>query len=263
MIGLDGKNVIVTGGANGIGRACVEAFVEHGTTVTFSDIESYDGAALSDELGDRVYFVQGDMGEQAMCCRLAEAAAERFGGVDFLVNNAFSFISEGPDAEREDWRRMMEVGPFAFATMCQAVRPLMKQRGGGAIVQISSISAHIAQPGRWTYNVAKAGVNQLTRCVALDFATDGIRVNTVSPGWIWTREVEKAANFDRQKWGPIWGNFQMLRRLGDPREVAHAVLFLCSDYASFITGAELPVDGGYLGLGSEGLGENSEFAGTD
>ena len=161
MIGLDGKNVIVTGGANGIGRACVEAFVEHGTTVTFSDIESYDGAALSDELGDRVYFVQGDMGEQAMCCRLAEAAAERFGGVDFLVNNAFSFISEGPDAEREDWRRMMEVGPFAFATMCQAVRPLMKQRGGGAIVQISSISAHIAQPGRWTYNVAKAGVNQL------------------------------------------------------------------------------------------------------
>jgi hypothetical protein len=99
--------------------------------------------------------------------------------------------------------------------------------------------------------------------MALDLSPFNIRVNTVSPGWIWTREVDKAAGGDRTKWGPIWGKLHMLRRLGEPREVAAAVRFLCSDEASFITAAELPVDGGYLGMGSEGLGEASSFAGSD
>ena len=102
----------------------------------------------------------------------------------------------------------------------------------------------------------------MTKCQALDLAIDGIRVNAVSPGWIWTPEVSKAANGDREKWEPVWGKYHMLRRLGEPREVARAILFLCSDDASFITGTELAVDGGYLGLGSEGLGETSSFAGS-
>ncbi|MCK5527429.1 MAG: SDR family oxidoreductase, partial [Candidatus Latescibacteria bacterium] len=105
-------------------------------------------------------------------------------------------------------------------------------------------------------------VAQLTRCMAMDLAP-GIRVNTVSPGWIWTREVDKAANFDREKWGPIWGKFHLLRRLGEAEEVATAVAFLLSDEAGFVTGTDLVVDGGYLAMGSEGLGEQSEFAGTD
>ena len=158
---------------------------------------------------------------------------------------------------------MMHVGPIGYATMAALVREPMRQRGGGAIVNISSVSAHVAQPNRWTYNAAKGAVNQLTRCMALDFAPDGIRVNTVSPGWIWTREVLKAAGGDRKKWGPVWGKFHMMGRLGEPREVAKAVLFLCSDQASFITAAELPVDGGYLGMGSEGPGDRSSFAGSD
>ena len=87
----------------------------------------------------------------------------------------------------------------------------MKARGGGAIVNISSISAHIAQPNRWTYNAAKGAVNQLTRCMALDLAPYGIRVNTLSPGWIWTREVDKACGGDRAKWGPVWGKYHILR----------------------------------------------------
>ena len=92
---------------------------------------------------------------------------------------------------------------------------MMRAQGGGSIVNLSSISAHIAQPSRWTYNAAKGAVNQLTRCMALDLSPDNIRVNTVSPGWIWTREVDKAAGYDRAKWGPIWGKFHMLRRLGE------------------------------------------------
>jgi NAD(P)-dependent dehydrogenase (short-subunit alcohol dehydrogenase family) len=138
----------------------------------------------------------------------------------------------------------------------------MKQTGGGAIVNVASISAHIAQPNRWTYNACKGAVVTLTKCQALDLSVDGIRVNTVSPGWIWTPEVLKAAGGDRKRWEPVWGRFHMLRRLGEPSEVAKAIVFLCSDDASFITGAELAVDGGYMAMGSEGLGDQSSFAGS-
>jgi NAD(P)-dependent dehydrogenase (short-subunit alcohol dehydrogenase family) len=155
----------------------------------------------------------------------------------------------------------MNVGPVAYATMIQLAAPHMQKAGGGAVVNMSSISAHIAQPNRWTYNAAKGAVNQLTRCAALDLAP-AIRVNTLSPGWIWTREVDKAANFDRAKWGPVWGKFHMLRRLGTVEECASACAFLLSDEASFVTGTELMVDGGYCGLGSEGIGESSSFAGS-
>ena len=104
----------------------------------------------------------------------------------------------------------------------------------------------------------------MTRGQALDLARDGIRVNTVSPGWIWTAEVEKAAaGGGREQWEPIWGKFHMLERLGEPSEVAEVVVFLSSDRASFVTGAEIFVDGGYSAMGPEGLGEAAQFAGSD
>ena len=138
----------------------------------------------------------------------------------------------------------------------------MAVAGGGSIVNVSSISAWVAQPDRWTYNMAKAAVTQLTRCAALDLGGRGIRVNSVSPGWTWTREVDKACDGDRARAEPAWGKFAALRRLAYPVEVARPVLFLLSDDASFITGTDLPVDGGYNALGPEGLGEASAFAGT-
>ena len=170
--------------------------------------------------GYRVQFLRGDMAEEAFCRRLAGEALQKWGRINYLVNNAFSFIAKGIDATRDDWLRMMAVGPIGYATMVQSVLPAMRAAGGGSIVNLSSISAHIAQTNRWTYNGAKGAVNQLTRCMALDLAADNIRVNTVSPGWIWTREVDKAAGGDRAKWGPIWGKFHMLRRLGEVEECA-------------------------------------------
>ena len=146
--------------------------------------------------------------------------------------------------------------------MAQACYPHIKAAGGGAIVNISSISGHIAQADRWTYNACKSAILSLTRCQALDMASSGIRVNSVSPGWTWTPEVETAAVGGREKWEPIWGRFCPMQRSAEASEVAKPILFLCSEAASFITGADLPVDGGYLALGSEGLGENSTFAGT-
>jgi NAD(P)-dependent dehydrogenase (short-subunit alcohol dehydrogenase family) len=265
MRGLQGKAAIVTGGVTGIGRATMERLCEEGVAVTFVD-SSDRGAELQTELtarGWNAQFVQGDLAEEATCRRAAEAAERSWGRIDFLVNNAFSFIAKGLGATRDDWRRMLDVGPVGYATMAQCVVEPMKRQGGGAIVNISSISAHIAQPDRWTYNAAKGAVNQLTRCMAMDLSRYNIRVNAVSPGWIWTREVEKAAGGDREKWGPIWGKFHMLRRLGHPHEVAGPVAFLLSDDAAFVTAAELMVDGGYCGMGPEGLGEASSFAGSE
>lgn len=261
---FENKAAIVTGGSSGIGRACVERLAKEGCGVTFSGISAI-GLDTERELrqsGLDVQFLRGDMAEESFCRTLVEKAVSRWGKLNVLVNNAFSFTAKGMDATREDWDRIMHAGPVAYATMAQHAAPHMREQGGGAIVNISSVSAYIAQPNRWTYNAAKGAVVQLTRCMAMDLAPD-IRVNTVSPGWIWTREVDKAANCDREKWGPIWGRFHLLRRLGEVGEVAAAVAFMLSDDASFITGADLLVDGGYLAMGSEGLGDQSSFAGSE
>ena len=259
-----GKVAIVTGGSSGIGRACVERLCEEGGSVTFSGISEI-GETTSRELADRgfdVQFARGDMAEERYCESLVDATVKKWGRIDCLVNNAFSFIAKGEDATREEWERMFQVGPIAYASMAHLAAPYLRKTGSGSIVNMSSISSQIAQPARWTYNAAKGAVVQLTRCMAMDFAP-AIRVNTVSPGWIWTREVDKAAGFDRAKWEPIWGKFHLLRRLGKVEEVAAATAFLLSDDASFVTGNDLFVDGGYLTMGSEGLGESSSFAGSD
>jgi NAD(P)-dependent dehydrogenase (short-subunit alcohol dehydrogenase family) len=267
MKGLKDKVAIVTGGSSGIGRSCMERLCEEGCSVTFSGVSNI-GETTVKELADKgfnVDFLRGDMGEESFCKGLVDATVKKWGRLDFLVNNAFSFNAKGLSATREDWARIMNVGPVAYATMGQLSFPHMKKAGAGAIVNMSSISAHIAQPDRWTYNAAKGAVNQLTQCMALDMAPV-VRVNTCSPGWIWTREVDKAADADgggREKWGPIWGKFHMLRRLGTVEECASATAFLLSDEASFVTSTELMVDGGYCGMGSEGLGEASSFAGSD
>jgi NAD(P)-dependent dehydrogenase (short-subunit alcohol dehydrogenase family) len=185
--------------------------------------------------------------------------------VNYLVNNAFSFVAKGEDAAVEDYLRSFSVGPIAYARMVQHCIAPMKEAGGGAVVNMSSISAHIAQVNRWTYNMAKGAVNQLTKCQALDLAKYNIRVNGVDPAWIWTREVEKAAQLDgggREKWEPVWGSYHMLRRTGEPVECAGPVLFLLSEDASFMTGTHVAVDAGYLAMGPEGIGETTVNAGS-
>lgn len=254
-----GKTAIVTGGANGIGLAIVEQLCLEGAQVAFSDLSQDDGDARAAELtalGHKVLFVQGDMGDEAFCASLVDQTVATFGGVDLLVNNAFAFVAASLGAKTSDWETSYFVGPVGFARMIQSVTPHMS--GGGAVVNIGSISGHIAQKDRWTYNMSKGAVDQLTKCAALDVAEHGVRVNSISPGWIWSREVLNAAEADgggREKYDPIWGAYHMLRRCGETVEVARAALFLLSDDASFITGTDLPVDGGYLSMGPEGIGQ--------
>jgi len=259
-----GKVALVTGGTNGIGHAIALELLREGATVAVTGLPAdVDGGRDAfKQAGFTPTIFAGDMADEKFCRQLIADVLKQHGRIDCLVNNAFSFIAKGLDATREDFERSFNVGPFAFALLTQLVAEPMKKQGGGAIVYVSSISAWIAQPNRWTYNTAKGAVTQLTRCAALDLAPHKIRVNSVSPGWIWTREVDKAANNDRDKWDPIWGQFHMLGRMGHPIEIAAPVLFLLSDDASFITGTDLPVDGGYNGIGPEGLGQNTKIAGS-
>ncbi len=262
-----GKVAIVTGGSSGIGRSIVEELLKEGAAVVYTGISAAGEATLADLRRDgfEATFLRGDMADEAFCREVVDRTVAAHSTVDYLVNNAFSFTAKALDSTTEDWIRSFTAGPLAYVRMVQAVVPPMRAGGGGAIVNMSSISAHIAQINRWTYNAAKGAVGQLTRCQALDLAPFGIRVNSVDPAWIWSNETDKAADLDgggRAKWGPIWGRFHMLRRMGDAIEVARPTLFLLSDDASFITGTVLMVDGGYLAMGPEGLGEETINAGS-
>lgn len=262
---FSGKVAIVTGSANGIGRATTYEFCREGGAALIVDREEKEGIELERELkaaNCKVAFLHGDMKDDQFLGKIADRALKQFGRIDYLVNNAFSFVARGLDATPEDWALSFHSGPIAYARLGVSVAQAMRATGGGAMVNVSSISAFVAQPGRWTYNSAKGAVNTLTKCMALDLAQYRIRVNSVSPGWIWTREVVRAAHGDRDYWDPIWGQFHILGHCGEPIEVASAILFLLSDDASFITGADLPVDGGYQALGSEGTGRLSQFAGS-
>ncbi|HEY3284087.1 MAG TPA: SDR family oxidoreductase [Armatimonadota bacterium] len=260
-----GRVAVVTGGASGIGEATAREFALEGASVAIIDINAEAGQAAVAQLqseGFTARFYEIDVSDHDACLRVADSVAADWGRIDYLVNCAASFLGKGLDVTTQDWERSLGVNVRGTANMAQACHPHMKRAGGGAIVNTSSISGHIAQPNRWTYNATKGAILAMTRCQALDLAPDGIRVNAVSPGWTWTPEVAKAAVGGREQWEPLWGRYSMLRRLGEAREIARAILFLCGDDASFITGTELPVDGGYLGLSAEGLGDTASFAGT-
>jgi NAD(P)-dependent dehydrogenase (short-subunit alcohol dehydrogenase family) len=261
-----GRVAVITGGASGIGAATAREFALEGASVAILDINAEGAEQMAAALraeGASTHAVACDVSDQAACQAAVREVEERLGRVDFLVNNAASFLGAGLNATTEDWEKSLGVNVRGCANMTQACFEAMKRAGGGAVVNIASISGYIAQPNRWTYNAGKGAILSLTRCQALDLARYNIRVNSISPGWTWTPEVERAAaDGGRERWEPIWGRFAILERIGEAREIARPILFLCSDDASFITGADLSVDGGYMALRAEGLGDRSEYAGN-
>jgi NAD(P)-dependent dehydrogenase (short-subunit alcohol dehydrogenase family) len=251
MEGLKGKVAIVTGGATMIGAAVVQAFHREGTKVVIADINQEAGQAVAKPLGKDVLFVKTDLADDAQIAACVERTAATFGGVDFLVNLACVYIDDALNSTRKDWLDSYNVNVVGGVMMLKAVRQHMVKRGGGAVVNFGSISAKVAQTGRWLYPVTKAATLQLTRNEAMDLAGDKIRVNSVSPGWTWCRLMDELTHGDKAKTNRVGGPFHLLGRIGEPEEVAEAVLFLCSTHASFITGTDLAVDGGYSAMGPE------------
>lgn len=248
---LRGRSAIVTGGVTLIGAAVVEALHAAGVRVTVADIQAEAGAALARRLGEGVRFQATDITDDAQVATCVAAAAEVQGGVDILVNLACTYLDNGAESPRADWLKALDVNLVSAAMMLQAVRPHFRRAGRGAVVNFTSISSGVAQTGRWLYPVSKAAMVQLTRNMAMDLAAENVRVNSVSPGWTWSAIMDQLTHGDRAKTDRVAAPFHLLRRVGSPHEVAQVVLFLCSDLASFVTGAEWACDGGYSAMGPE------------
>lgn len=246
----------------------MERLASEGATVAIFDINKMAGEQVAADFCSKnfdVKFFEADVSNKELCTEVTKQFAETNNGkVHFLVNCAVYFGSKGLNAEKRDWEKSFSVNVVGYANMVQACYEYMKGvPGDKSIVNIASISGHRCQPNRWTYAATKGAILTMTKCMALDLSKDSIRVNSVSPAWVWGPEVAKAAVGGRDKWEPIWGPFHMPRRLSECSEIASAVCFLLSEDASFVTATDLPVDGGYLSMGPEGLGENSSFAGSD
>ena len=247
MKGLHGKTAIVPGGATKIGQAIVQAFSEAGVRVMVADIAEEAGKAM---VRDGVAFQRCDLRSDEDIAKLVTETRKEFGRIDFLVNVACSYLDNGVATTRADWLTALDINIVGSVMLMQAARADLAATRG-AIVNFGSISSRVAQAGRWVYPVSKAAILQLTRNQAMDLAPDGIRVNAVSPGWTWSNIMDQLTDGNRAKTDSVAAPFHLLGRVANPEEVASAVLFLCSDDASFITGTDLCVDGGYSAMGPE------------
>ncbi|MBT6156081.1 MAG: 3-oxoacyl-[acyl-carrier-protein] reductase [Planctomycetaceae bacterium] len=242
---LAGKIALVTGGSRGIGKAVVQALAQEGAKVAFvyrSNSEAAEQLVSELELDQcEAIALQGDVASKEDADKIVEQVLEKWDKIDILVNNA-GIIRDGLLAtmSEENWQAVISTNLNSVFNFCQAVTRTMMSARFGRIINMSSIAADVGNPGQANYAASKGGINGFTRCIAAELARRGITVNAVSPGFIetdMTTAVRNAAGDQIKKKIPV-------RRLGQPQDIANAVLFLASDEAAYITGQILNVDGG-------------------
>jgi len=247
---LQGKVAIVTGAGSGIGRGIALRFAEEGAAVVVADVNRSQGeevAQACEQVGGRGLFVHTDVSKAAACRALVQQSVAAFGQIDTLVNNAgVNFVKPTLEMDEADWDRVIDVDLKGTFLCSRYALEVMVPRRQGNIINIASVHTRATLPEAVPYAAAKGGVEMMTKSLAIEFAPYGIRVNAVSPGLtdtqIWADIQEAAADVEaaRQHW---YDNIPM-RRVQSPREVANVVLFLASDAASYITGANIFTDGG-------------------
>jgi len=246
---LRGKNAVVTGAGAGIGRAIALAFARAGANVACLDFDGAAAEATSSaaaQIGRRALAVTCDVGDEQSVQAAAQSVLREFEAVHVLLNGAAGHDPNGTvlDLSLADWNRVMAVNVGGAFLMSRALLPAMIAAGGGSIIHIASQLGSVAAPARAVYCTSKGALIQLARAMAVDHAGQNIRVNTLSPGAVETaRLVKRFGDMDTAR--RISGPKHLLGRLGQPDEIAAAAVFLASDAASFMTGADLLVDGGY------------------
>ena len=244
---LKDKVVIITGGVGGIGSATVRRFAVEGAKLVIVDVNENEGEALASELKDDGYaatFISLDVTNEQQWIRAVDATIEKYGQLDILVNNAGIFRMETVDeTDLELWNRIQEVNATGVFLGIKHGAAAMRRSGGGSIVNISSGAGIVGSATGAAYHASKGAVRLLTKAAAIQYAADGIRVNSVHPGVTNTPMIRELMADETAGAGFLAGT--PMGRLGRPEEIANAILFLASDEASFITGAELVVDGGF------------------
>jgi NAD(P)-dependent dehydrogenase (short-subunit alcohol dehydrogenase family) len=249
---FSGKVALVTGGASGIGRACAQLFASEGASVVVSDVAlegGHETVRLIEEDGGEAFFVEADVSKAAQVEALVGGTVEAYGHLDYAFNNAGiegRMATNTADYLEEDWDRVIAVNlKGVWLCMKHEIAHMLRQ-GGGSIVNNSSVEGLVGLEGTSAYAASKHGVVGLTKTAALEYAQSGIRVNAVCPGLIRTPMVERYTGGDAEteaQWAAI---FEPVGRMGSSEEVAEAVVWLCSEAASFVTGHAMAVDGGFL-----------------
>jgi len=250
---LQGRAAIVTGGATLLGARVVEALHEAGAQVMSADVNESGGTAAVQDLGDGVRFSHTDITDDAQLDALVERCLDAFGRIDILVNGAATYLDNGLSTSRADWLTALNVNLVSGVLLTAKVAPHMASVGGGSVINFASTSGKRATLRTFVYSASKAAILGVTRNEAVSLAGQGIRVNSVSPAWTWSNPVRAMSGDNRARADDFAGRFHLPGRIADPEEVARAVVFLASDWASFITGEDIAVDGGYTAMGPTGL----------
>lgn len=243
---LQGRIAVVTGGADGIGRAIVSAMAAEGAEVFVGDINDLLGNDLQARQPAAIRYLHCDVTRPDDVGALIAAAEKKTGKVDVLVNNAGAAIGGMRIYEMtiEQWHKQIDVNLTSMFLAIKAALPAMLKAGRGSIINLASMQAHVGIPGWSAYAATKGAVIAMTQQLAVEFAPEGVRVNSISPGAIQTPMNDRIVAEQGEQMLRIWNHMHPLGRIGQPEEVAAAAVFLGSDAASFITGVDLKVDGG-------------------